>query len=333
MSDAGFRANWTTAENAAFYELTTLSYYTVPSSGTLTLEDEDFSRVTEGTETEPVYGPIQGALEGYTEYDDWSAITPVLDNGMVGMKNYYMVMGYYSMLYTPIYYVISKTASTITLQIDVKRVDCSAETKVGVNLVNASTNEGGDWQFRTLTENEMTLTFEFEPIDTYYLAIGFDDPNNADYGSTGVVYVDHVKVTQNELSAGDQIVRIYAYDMVYNESYYVGTDNKRPSEQFSYYVMAITNGESDYLYSNPSNEIVVGETGSVDELVTPGVKAYGADGTVYVETDMSEVVEVYDLTGIRIARQEVSEGTTGIAMPQGLYLVRLGNSVAKVLVK
>ena len=333
VSDAGFRANWTTAENAAFYELTTLSYYTVPSSGTLTLEDEDFSRVTEGTETEPVYGPIQGALEGYTEYDDWSAITPVLANGMVGMKNYYMVMGYYSMLYTPIYYVISKTASTITLQIDVKRVDCSAETKVGVNLVNASTNEGGDWQFRTLTENEMTLTFEFEPIDTYYLAIGFDDPNNADYGSTGVVYVDHVKVTQNELSAGDQIVRIYAYDMVYNESYYVGTDNKRPSEQFSYYVMAITNGESDYLYSNPSNEIVVGETGSVDELVTPGVKAYGADGTVYVETDMSEAVEVYDLTGIRIARQEVSEGTTGIAMPQGLYLVRLGNSVAKVLVK
>ncbi len=40
----------------------------------------------------------------------------------------------------------------------------------------------------------MTLSFEFEPTESYYLAIGFDDPSNADYGSTGIVFFDRVTV-------------------------------------------------------------------------------------------------------------------------------------------
>ena len=55
-----------------------------------------------------------------------------------------MIMGYYSMLYTPIYFVESNTASTVTISMDVKRVDCSAATEVGVCLVNAATEEAGE---------------------------------------------------------------------------------------------------------------------------------------------------------------------------------------------
>lgn len=333
VSDAGFRANWTAAENAAFYELTTLSLYTVPASGTFTHDNETFDRVTEGTESSPVYGAIQGALNDYTEYADWYAITPVMANGKIGLKNYYMIMGYYSMLYTPIYFVESNTASTVTISMDVKRVDCSAATEVGVCLVNAATEEAGEWQFQTLTDAEMTLSFEFEPTESYYLAIGFDDPSNADYGSTGIVFFDRVTVEQANLSAGDQVIRVYAYDMPYNETYYVETSNKRDTEQFSYYVMAVTNGESEYLYSDPSNEIVVGTTGSVDAVTTDSSRMYGADGELCVETDAAGVVEVYDAAGICVARQAVAEGTTGIALPAGFYVVRLGGSVAKVLVK
>ncbi len=333
VSDAGFRANWTAAENAAFYELTTLSLYTVPASGTFTHDNETFDRVTEGTESSPVYGAIQGALNDYTEYADWYAITPVMANGKIGLKNYYMIMGYYSMLYTPIYFVESNTASTVTISMDVKRVDCSAATEVGVCLVNAATEEAGEWQFQTLTDAEMTLSFEFEPTESYYLAIGFDDPSNADYGSTGIVFFDRVTVEQANLSAGDQVIRVYAYDMPYNETYYVETSNKRDTEQFSYYVMAVTNGESEYLYSDPSNEIVVGTTGSVDAVTTASSRMYGADGELCVETDAAGVVEVYDAAGICVARQAVAEGTTGIALPAGFYVVRLGGSVAKVLVK
>lgn len=333
VSDAGFRANWTAAENAAFYELTTLSLYTVPASGTFTHDNETFDRVTEGTESSPVYGAIQGALNDYTEYADWYAITPVMANGKIGLKNYYMIMGYYSMLYTPIYFVESNTASTVTISMDVKRVDCSAATEVGVCLVNAATEEAGEWQFQALTDAEMTLSFEFEPTESYYLAIGFDDPSNADYGSTGIVFFDRVTVEQANLSAGDQVIRVYAYDMPYNETYYVETSNKRDTEQFSYYVMAVTNGESEYLYSDPSNEIVVGTTGSVDAVTTASSRMYGADGELCVETDAAGVVEVYDAAGICVARQVVAEGATGIALPAGFYVVRLGGSVAKVLVK
>lgn len=333
VSDAGFRANWTAAENAAYYELTTLSLYTIPTTGTFTLDDETFDRVTEGTEASPVYGAIQGYLNDYTEYADWSAITPVFANGMVGLKNYYKVMGYYSMLYTPIYYIASNTASTVTIQLDVKRVDCSAATEVGVCLVNAETNESGEWQFATLTDAEMSFSFDFEPLEGYYLAIGFDDPNNTDYGTTGVVYIDRVKISQANMSAGDQVLRVYAYDMVYNESYYVDTPNKRATEQMSYYVMAVTNGESDYIYSDPSNEIVVGATGSVDELESSSARVYGVEGMLYVETDTDGMVEVYDAAGMEVARQEVSAGTTGITLPRGLYVVRLDGAVTKVLVK
>ena len=120
------------------------------------------------------------------------------------------------------------------------------------------------------------------------------------------------------------MIRVYAYDMPYNETYYVETSNKRDTEQFSYYVMAVTNGESEYLYSDPSNEIVVGTTGSVDAVTTASSRMYGADGELCVETDAA---------GICVARQAVAEGTTGIALPAGFYVVRLGGSVAKVLVK
>ncbi len=129
------------------------------------------------------------------------------------------------------------------------------------------------------------------------------------------------------------MIRVYAYDMPYNETYYVETSNKRDTEQFSYYVMAVTNGESEYLYSDPSNEIVVGTTGSVDAVTTDSSRMYGADGELCVETDAAGVVEVYDAAGICVARQAVAEGTTGIALPAGFYVVRLGGSVAKVLVK
>ena len=214
-----------------------------------------------------------------------------------------------------------------------KRVDCSAATEVGVYLVNAETNESGEWQFATLTDAEMSLSFDFEPLEGYYLAIGLDDPNNADYGTTGVVYIDRVKISQANMSAGDQVLRVYAYDMVYNESYYVDTPNKRATEQMSYYVMAVTNGESEYLYSDPSNEIVVGATGSVDELEFSSARVYGVEGMLYVETDTDGMVEVYDAAGMEVARQEVSAGTTGITLPRGLYVVRLDGAVTKVLVK
>lgn len=333
VSDEGFRANWTAAENAAFYELTTLSYYTVPTGGTLTLEDEDFSRITMGSEANPAYGAIQGYLDGYTEYSDWYAITPVLANGKIGLKNYYMVMNVYGMLYTPAYYISSNTASTITVQMDMKRVGCSAGTQVGVCLVNAATEETSDWQFQTLTSEEMTLTFEFEPADSYYFAIGFEDPNNTDYGNTGVVYIDRVKITQANLSAGDQVLRVYAYDSPYNETYYVETPNKRSTEQFSYYVLAITNGESDYLYSDYSDEIFVGEPGSVDEIAQGTTRIYGTDGTACVVTETEGIAEVYNAAGVKVAQERVVVGESRIALSSGFYIVRLNGVVAKVFVK
>lgn len=333
VSDEGFRANWTAAENAAFYELTTLSYYTVSSSGTLTLEDEDFSRVTLGSENNPSYGAIQGYLDLFTEYSDWYGITPVLAEGKMGLKNYYMIMGVYGMLYTPAYYITSTTASTITLQMDVKRVDCSASTEVGVSLVNAATEEAGDWQIQTLTSEEMTLTFEFDPTDSYYFAIGFNDPSNSDYGNTGVVFFDNIKITQANVSAGDQVLRVYAYDSPYNETYYVETPNKRPTEQFSYYVQAITNGEEEYLYSDYSDEIMVGEPGSVDEIAQGTTRIYGADGAAWVATETEGIAEVYDAAGVKVAQERVVAGENRIALPSGFYVVRLHGVVAKVVVK
>ena len=335
VTDGGFRANWTAADNAVYYALSTASYYTVPESGDFVIEDEDFSGITEGTVDNPVYNGMQCLLDGYTQYPNWEALTTIMVEGMVGLKNYAMIMGAYSTLYTPVYAVTGNTADgKIRLEVTVhKDAYCSSATEFGVCIVDNAAGSQSDWQLRRFTSDTETFEFTFDSCDDYYIAMSFGDENNSDYGSTGTVYVDDVRITQ-DVSAGSVVTRLYRNDVAYNNTCYVPTAGKRDGERFSYAVMAVTNGEEEMLYSEMSNEMFVDGQGAVADVdPADGVYVYGTDGGMVVRSADGCRADVYDLAGRFVAGFDVAAGESRFGLAAGIYFVKVGDSVRKVVVR
>lgn len=72
-------------------------------------------------------------------------------------------------------------------------------------------------------------------------------------------------------------------------------------------------------------------TSGVESVAGDGVKVYAAAGCVVVE-GAEGVAQVYTVDGKQVAAEAVN-GKTEIALTNGLYIVRVGNKVQKVVVK
>ena len=166
-------------DSAAYYSLTTVSEYKVPQSGTFVLDDETFDKVTSGTINAPEYNSIECSLDQYTEHPDWLGITTLLANGMIGLKNYYAMMGSYSILYSPLYQVSTANPGEIKATISAQMVYCTNGTRLGVALIDAETGDilGNGWQFVTLSNEMTSYDFDLGTSNYYYIAMGFSDPN------------------------------------------------------------------------------------------------------------------------------------------------------------
>lgn len=334
ISDNGFRANWTAVDNASHYELITLSEYTVPQSGTFVLEDENFDKVTSGTESAPLYNDIQCVLNTYTQYPDWYGYTTLLAEGMIGLKNYYSIMGSYSMLYTPAYQSDAANPGAIKAKISAKMVNCNAGTKLGVALVDATTGDiiNNKWHFQDLSEQMTEYEFELGQSSNFYLAIGFSDPYDT-YGTTGMVFIDDVQITQ-DITAGTNISRIYSDDIAYNNTMYVETPEKRDGENFYYYVLASTNSTEGYIYSDPSNIVQVGTSTAIGNVQTEnGITITAAAGQINVTTDKACTLTVFDMSGRTVSQLNAVGGSASVSVEPGAYIVKCGNAVRKLIVR
>ena len=334
VSKDGFRANWNSVDSAAYYSLTTVSEYKVPQSGTFVLDDETFDKVTSGTINAPEYNSIECSLDQYTEHPDWLGITTLLANGMIGLKNYYAMMGSYSMLYSPLYQVSTANPGEIKATISAQMVNCTNGTRLGVALVDAETGDilGNGWQFVTLSNEMTSYDFDLGTSNYYYIAIGFSDPNDT-YGTTGMVFIDGVKITQ-EMEAGTTLSRIYRYDTAYNNSFYVETPDSPDGENFYYYVTAVSNGTDDYVYSEPSNVVVVDTNTGIGNAVTAdGTTITASAGQINISATEACTVSVFDMSGRTVRQLGTVEGSTSFPIEPGAYIVKCGETVRKVLVR
>lgn len=87
------------------------------------------------------------------------------------------------------------------------------------------------------------------------------------------------------------------------------------------------NGGKVYIYYKPS-------TSGVESVVdADGVSIVAVAGGVNVTADKATAVAVYTAAGQVVSMENVAEGTTTVSVPAGFYIVRAGNTVAKVIVK
>lgn len=337
VTDEGFRANWSEAENAAWYTLYTYSYHPVTQNGILEVENETFGKITDGTTDNPLYNNLSQALNDCTVYPDWQGVTTMRADGMIGLRNYYAPLGVYSMLYSPIYMTQSESApGKVTVRITAMRdADCSEATLIGVACVDADNQDTNvEWQQSQVTDIMQEYTFTFDGYKNYYIAIAYSDENNTGYTGQGTVWIDGINISQ-EMSAGDIFSRMHSCDVVFSgTSFFVPTPD-RGNDEYSYLVQATTNGPESNIDSNLSNEIFVDRTtNGIDAVAGSGkVSVSGGEGRIVVTLDNAAEISVYNTAGTAVAGTDGKAGANEISLPCGMYIVKAAGTVTKVIVR
>ena len=157
--------------------------------------------------------------------------------------------------------------------------------------------------------------------------VSADDPNNAEIATT----TGYLKT----LVAGESYLTLK--DMNLSTSPVTLTHNGDGTVTISDFCVSYMTYDANYnqlhevaaLYSGVSATSGYATVGIEDTEVAPALKAWSANGTIYVAGE-AQTVEVYDMSG-RTVFSGVASQVSGLN--KGLYLVKVKNAVAKVAVK
>ncbi len=89
----------------------------------------------------------------------------------------------------------------------------------------------------------------------------------------------------------------------------------------------------EWVYSIPwvyENTNVVVSFASTGNEIPGGSYIYSRDGRLFIEADTSADLTVYSVTGQVLTNRRLTEGLTGIPLPNGVYIVKLDKVVQKV---
>ena len=145
-------------------------------------------------------------------------------------------------------------------------------------------------------------------VDDFYVGPGED-------GASGFVGdVEHYNITLDGNNVESTQLTNYTFKALSNTNHVFGVA--------AHYV----SGTSETAFYNYQAQ------GGVADLERMGITVAGKKGAIAVATDSLKTVEVYGATGIRYVSTAV-DGHVEMALPAGLYLVRVGQASAKVIVR
>ena len=337
VSKDGFRANWTSVENATQYELRVRSEYTIPQSGTFVLADEHFDDINVGTIENPIYIHNDYRFDQYTEYPDWIGLYCFLADGMIGLSSYYQTPEYnMSTIMTPYYKVSTANPGKIKINLSAMAVDCSPGTRLQVILYDVDPVTeyitANSVQYVEINEEMTSYELELGESNYYTIYISFMEPEG-EQGVFDMVFVDDIKITQ-EMEAGTVLTRTYNHYITYNNGIYVETPDSPQEENFSYSVVSINDGVLFYYYSDWSNTIYVDTNTGIGNAVTAdGTTITTSAGQINISTAEACTVSVFDMSGRTVRQLGTVEGSTSFPIEPGAYIVKCGETVRKVLVR
>ena len=337
VSKDGFRANWTSVENATQYELHVRSEYTIPQSGTFVLADEHFDDINVGTVENPIYNNNIYRFDQYTEYPDWIGLYSFIADGMIGLSSYYQTPEYnMSTIMTPYYKVSTANPGKIKMNLSAMAVNCSPGTRLQVILYDVDPVTeyitANSVQYVEINEEMTSYELELGESNYYTIYISFMEPEG-EQGVFDMVFVDDIKITQ-EMEAGTILTRTYNHYTTYNNGLYIETPDSPQEENFSYSVVSINDGVLFYYYSDWSNTIYVDTNTGIGNAVTAdGTTITATAGQINISTAEACTVSVFDMSGRTVRQLGTVEGSTSFPIEPGAYIVKCGETVRKVLVR
>ena len=78
---------------------------------------------------------------------------------------------------------------------------------------------------------------------------------------------------------------------------------------------------------------VLGKQASAETVKADGVSVVGLKGALQLTAGKADDCAVYTLDGRQVGRYKVAAGTTSVALPQGLYVVKFGTQTFKAVVR
>ena len=337
VSKDGFRANWTSVENATLYELRVRSEYKIPQSGTFVIADENFDNINVGTIENPIYNNNIYRFDQYTKYPDWAGLYSFIADGMIGLSSYYQTPEYnMSTIMTPYYKVSTANPGKIKINLSAMAVDCSPGTRLQVILYDVDPVTeyitANSVQYVEINEEMTSYELELGESNYYTIYISFMEPEG-EQGVFDMVFVDDIKITQ-ELEAGTVLTKTYKRYTSYNNGFYVETPDSPQEENFSYSVVSINGGVLFYYYSDWSNTIYVDTNTGIGNAVTAdGTTITATAGQINISTAEACTVSVFDMSGRTVRQLGTVEGSTSFPIEPGAYIVKCGETVRKVLVR
>ncbi|MBR2359354.1 MAG: T9SS type A sorting domain-containing protein, partial [Bacteroidaceae bacterium] len=154
-----------------------------------------------------------------------------------------------------------------------------------------------------------------------------EDPNKAEIATTAA-YVKTIVGGESYLTLKDMNLNTSPITLTHNGDGTVTISDFCVS-YMTYDANWIPQHAAAALYSGVSATSGYATVGIEDTEVAPALKAWSANGTIYVAGE-AQTVEVYDMSG-RTVFSGVASQVSGLN--KGLYLVKVKNAVAKVAVK
>lgn len=150
--------------------------------------------------------------------------------------------------------------------------------------------------------------------------------------------IDYIKVSQ-ELPAGTKVITEASNDMVWgngNTSYEFTNLTQEENETFGFRVFAHRwyRGQEIYSVSNEMPLVDLNQIPSGLDKIEKDFKVFTAGNKLHIVTPKAETVRVYDINGrCHLESQAIAGMNIYNISNKGIYLVKVGNNTAKVIIR
>ncbi|MGI6223824.1 MAG: M6 family metalloprotease domain-containing protein [Prevotella sp.] len=317
ITDHSFTASWNAVDEAIGYRLTVDEV--LPDSLNPILIDEDFSGMTEGTYPKSDVTDISEEMDSYTKESGWYGTDVYSCGGYVRIGSY----GKSGMLYTPL---VTPKYDSLTVAARVRSYTGKSVSYTVQLMIEAQ----GSTQSQTFksrgTENEVVIRFAMdEGVEN---RIVFTTNNER-------LFIDDIRVLDGYIDSAEVWTinpEQWVFDSLTTTQQTV--TGLLPARTYRYSVIALDSVELKNSLSSNVMEVTTLSTADAIQSTAETVSGWSVSGRLLTLTASSQPVMIADISGRTIYRSSCINGTVNIVLPStGVYLVKVGTTVKKILVK
>lgn len=322
-----FTANWEKVDDVNQYSVFVFETYTADKDETITVMNETFDKITQGTFDKPIVGEMQEQLDAYTYNSGWEAIHPLFAKGMLGVSvNAGLIQ---SGIYTP-YFDLSANDGVFNLEIDAISSTVGTGLKVVKECSEAPDTERVERKHLSFATKNQKFSFDLRHenknapggVSLFFFT---DDTK---------VFLDNVKITKN-LRKDDSFSYIYfgIADKTDDEIQSISIElEPRLGYKYSYAVVVFDFSQTPpYVGYENRMDVPIYIPASIS-TINQELPIYVKNYALHVTLENNSEIEVYSTTGSKVLSFHGIKGKNTVPFShKGIFIIKAGNYITKII--